>query len=157
MNSLLKPIDNLLNKVTIYRLILYYLIALLILAFIFSLFHLLSFNPLALIISTAFLIGTSWISNSLLSGFFGVPVNVESYLITALILALIVNPVNSVSGLITLLFFSLIAMSSKFVLNLNNKHIFNPAALGAWLVGLTLGQYATWWIGTAVMLPAMII
>ncbi len=48
-------IDTLLNKITMYRLILYFLVALLGIAVLFCFLGILSFNPFALVFSTLFL------------------------------------------------------------------------------------------------------
>ena len=37
------------------------------------------------------------------------------------------------------------------------KHIFNPAAFGVALTALFLGLSATWWVGTGVMMPFVVI
>src|SRR5690606_26290864 len=51
----------------------------------------------------------------------------------------------------------LAAMASKFVIAAYRRHIFNPAALGAFLIGFSGITAATWWVGSAAMLPAVII
>ena len=49
-------------------------------------------------------------------------------------------------------------MASKYVLAINKKHIFNPAAVGAALASLILiNQAATWWMGTLYMAPFVLI
>ena len=53
---MLKLIDDLLNRITMYRLVLYYLIFLLGAAVVLSFMHILSYNPYALLVSTAFLL-----------------------------------------------------------------------------------------------------
>ncbi|TGS08325.1 hypothetical protein EN830_36755, partial [Mesorhizobium sp. M1C.F.Ca.ET.187.01.1.1] len=44
-------------------------------------------------------------------------------------------------------FTSVWAISSKFILAIGRKHLFNPAALGVALSALLLDQPATWWVG----------
>ncbi len=48
-------------------------------------------------------------------------------------------------------------MASKYILAIRKKHIFNPAALGVFLTSLLLGGYASWWVGTGVMIIPIII
>src|SRR5579859_2088364 len=91
-------IDNFLNSITMYRLVLYYLILLLVVAFIYSIFGVLFFSPLSLIFSTSIVLGISYVSNKIFERFFAVQTNVESLYITALILALIITPTISVSS-----------------------------------------------------------
>src|SRR5215469_8491533 len=95
MASIMAKIDSLLDRITMYRLLLYVLVGLLVIATLLSALHLLQFSPLALIASTVFLLVMCWAANTVLAWIFQVPVNVESAFITALILALIVDPAQS--------------------------------------------------------------
>ena len=56
-------IDNLLNKITMYRLVLYVLAALALIAAVFGAFHILPYDPFSLLFSIAVLILVSWIAN----------------------------------------------------------------------------------------------
>ena len=85
-------IDNFLNKTTMYRLVLYYLIALLIGAFFLCLAGVLPYSPWALLISTGIILGASLVTNAIFALTFGAVANVESAYISALILALIITP-----------------------------------------------------------------
>ncbi len=40
---------------------------------------------------------------------------------------------------------------SLYILSLNNKHIFNPAAIAVVITSFALGESASWWVGTASM------
>jgi glycine betaine catabolism B len=90
-----KPLDYVLDRITMYRLVLYVLIGLIGMAAILAYVHQLSFSPLALLLSTAFLVVMCWAANWLLATIFEVPTNVESAIITTLILALIIDPAKS--------------------------------------------------------------
>ncbi len=89
---MISRIDYLLDRVTMYRLVLYVLIGLIAIAAVLSYFTLLPFSPLSLLLSTVFLVIMCWAANSILASIFAVPTNVESAFITALILALIIDP-----------------------------------------------------------------
>jgi glycine betaine catabolism B len=154
---MIKLLDYVLDRVTMYRLVLYVLIGLISVAAILAYVHLLSFSPSALLLSTAFLVGMCWAANSLLAAIFKVPTNVESVYITALILALILDPAKSLADLQFLGWAAVLAMASKYVLSLYNKHLFNPAAIAVVITAFTLGYSASWWVGTASMLPAVLI
>jgi ferredoxin-NADP reductase len=52
---------------------------------------------------------------------------------------------------------AVIAIGSKYVLAYHNKHIFNPAAFGAAISGIVGLTYATWWVGTPVLAPFVIV
>src|SRR5256714_5726261 len=45
----------------------------------------------------------------------------------------------------------------KYILSLNNKHLFNPAAVAVVITSFALGESASWWVGTASMLPAVLL
>src|SRR6185503_21328981 len=93
----MKFIDNFLDTITMYRLVLYYLIGLLVVAFIFCLVGILHFNPFLLVFSTLFLVAVCWVTNKVFALTFAAPTNVESAYISALILALIVTPAHSLT------------------------------------------------------------
>ncbi|MEI7512381.1 MAG: oxidoreductase [Candidatus Uhrbacteria bacterium] len=157
---MLKFIDNILNKVTMYKLVLYVLELFLVIAVVLSAFGLLPFNPFALAFSVFFFVAVNWAANELSARFFWAPTNTESVFITALILALIVSPPTSpfdLSYFIMASWASVWAMASKYIFTIRKKHIFNPAAFAVALTALTINQSASWWIGSAVMLPAVLI
>lgn len=140
--------DNFLNSTTIYRLMLYYLSAILIAAFLISFSGALSIDPAALAFSCALIIGTCWVTNRLCAYLFSAAANVESIYITAFILTLIITPVaaTNFSGVGFLVFASATAMASKFLIAPGKKHILNPAAFGVALSALTINQSASWWV-----------
>lgn len=153
-------IDNFLNRITMYRLVLHYLIFLWLIALAFSTFGLLPYSPIALIFSLAFIMAASWITNTIFARIYKTPANVESLYITALILALIITPYQSTSGLGYLGFLALAsiwAMASKFIFAIGKKHIFNPAAFAVALTAFTINQSASWWIGNAYLMPFVLI
>jgi ferredoxin-NADP reductase len=51
----------------------------------------------------------------------------------------------------------MMAMGSKYVLAVQGRHIFNPAAIGAVTIGLVGLNYATWWVATPLLLPATLL
>ena len=143
-----------------YRLVLYELLFLVFGAFLLSFFGLLSFSPASLAFSVAFIFLISWLTNSLFAWAFDAPSNPESTYITALILALIITPpvvLFNASFLALAFWASVLAIASKYILAIGKKHLFNPAALGVALTALVLGQSASWWVGTAWMLPFVLV
>jgi len=150
-------IDYFLDRVTMYRLVLYVLIGLIALATVLSYFQLLPFSPLSLLLSTVFLIIMCWAANWILASIFTIPTNLESTYITALILALIIDPTHSLNDLQFLGWAAILATSSKYILALHNKHLFNPAAIAVVITSFALGEPASWWVGTASMLPAVLL
>lgn len=154
---MITQIDNLLNKITMYRLILYFLISLLGIAIVMGFFGILPYNPWAVIFSSLFLVTVSLATNYIFSKTFNAPVNVESAYITALILALIISPLGSFSDLFVLFWAAVLAMAAKYILAIKNKHLFNPAAVAVVLTGIGLNQAASWWVGNLQLMPFVII
>lgn len=136
-----------------YRLVLYVLLGLLTLATILSSLKLLAFSPLALLASTIFLVVMCWAMNTILAYVFTIPTNVESAFITALILALILDPAQSPGDFQFLGWAAILAMSSKYLLAIRKKHLFNPAAIAVVITALVMGKSASWWVGTTDLLP----
>jgi ferredoxin-NADP reductase/Na+-translocating ferredoxin:NAD+ oxidoreductase RnfD subunit len=155
-----KFIDDLLDHITMYRLVLYYLIALVITACVLGFFKAVPHDPAAIAFSTALILATCWITNRVFERVFDVPANSESIYITALILALILDPVTAADpkGAGGLVFASVWAMASKFIFAISKKHLFNPAAFGVVASAFLLNQPATWWVGGNLpLLPIILI
>ncbi|MGE5072558.1 MAG: oxidoreductase, partial [Anaerolineae bacterium] len=108
-------IDNLLNRVTMYRLVLYYLIGLVAAAVILSFEHVMAYDPYAMLFSTAFILAVCTLTNFLFSRAFDVAANVESTAISALIMALIISPISGYGDLWFLFWASVLAMASKYI------------------------------------------
>lgn len=152
-------VDRLLDRITMYKLLFYYLLALVLAAIGLSFAGVLHFSASSIVISTAVIVLTCWIANKVFAYIFDAPTNVESVYITALILALIIAPFHTFSAenLAFLLAASGLAMASKYILTINKKHIFNPAAIAVVLTALGPRQSADWWVGTSAMLPFVVI
>jgi len=157
---MLKIIDNFLNKITMYKVVLYYLIILVVVAIGLSFFGLLPYSPLALLFSVLFITTVCLLTNIIFAWAFNAPTNVESAYITALILVLIINPISSPHDMV---FFNLAAwasvwaMASKYIFAIKRKHIFNPAAFAVVLTAYAINGSASWWIGTLWMLPFVLV
>lgn len=159
MNRILNLIDNLVNGITMYRLVLYYLLGLWLAAAVFSLLGMLPFSFFALLCSTLVIVVACALTNAIFARTFETPANVESPYITALILTFLITPPLPFeqAGLWFLIWASVWAMASKYIIAPQKKHIFNPAAFAVALTALTMHQAASWWVGTAVMLPFVVI
>ena len=152
-------VDKVLNHITMYRLALYYVAALLALAFGLGFFSLVPSDPTALAFSGVVVIGTCWLTNRLFAALLSVSVNSESTHITAIILVLILTPVTAADqiGVAGLVLASAAAIASKFVLAIRGKHIFNPVAVGVTVSMFALDQPATWWVGGNLALLAPVL
>jgi ferredoxin-NADP reductase/Na+-translocating ferredoxin:NAD+ oxidoreductase RnfD subunit len=151
---MLTLIDNFLNRITMYRLMLYFLLAIVFVAIIFCFTGLLSYSGWHVISSFFILSIVSYFSNLFLGGLFKVPTNVESSAVTAAILTLILTPGSPVLFLILV---GILSQAVKYLFAYKGAHIFNPAAIAAILSILLLNQGASWWIGYAYLLPLIVI
>lgn len=150
-------IDRLLDRFTMYRLLIYYLIGLLIAAAVLSQLGYLHYSPLAIGLSAGYLVVVCWVTNQVFKSVWDVPINRESTHITALILALIITPVSTPFGMLFLTAAGGLAVASKYLLAPARKHVFNPAAIAVLLTSLGAGQTASWWVGSAPLLPFVLV
>lgn len=149
--------DRALDRLTTYRLVLYLLILYMGLGVVLSFAHKVPFSPRQIIISVLWLVLVSRLANKLLAWFLKVPANQESDLITGLILALILTPLTVNSDYLVLAAAAILAMVSKYLITFKGRHILNPAAAGAFSVGIFFHSYASWWVGNRYMLPLVAI
>jgi ferredoxin-NADP reductase len=150
---MLNKVDAFLNKITMYKVVLYYLFGLWILALLFSFFGWLPYTPLAMVLSLFIILAISFATNSIFAYVFKVPANVESIYITVFILALIITPAQLPAEYIFLGWVAILAMASKYIFAWKHKHIFNPAALAVAITAFTINGTASWWVGTLIMTP----
>ena len=148
-----EKIDYYLDRITMYRLLLYVLIALVVLSSFLGIFNLLPYSFFSIILSATFLVLISWISNEIFSKTFNAPINIESVYITALILALIISPAKNINDYLFLAWAAIIASASKYILVLGKKHIFNPVVIAVFLTSLVINRSASWWVGTTILVP----
>ena len=153
-------IDDILNKTTMYRVVLYVLFFFFISAISLSFLKFIPYTPLDLITSLLVILLVSSISNFIFSYAYEAPTNVESVYITALILFFIITPAQGgiYSQFLPLAFWASVwAMASKYIFAIGRKHIFNPVAIAVVLTAFTINESASWWIGTPTMLPFVIL
>ncbi|HEY4160690.1 MAG TPA: hypothetical protein VGM08_01380, partial [Candidatus Saccharimonadales bacterium] len=150
---MLREIDSLLNKITMYKLMVYGLCLLLAIAAVLGFTGAVSISSGALLVSVGLLIISCYAANKAFSVLLHVPTNTESWLISALILACILPQADSASKAAYTVLAGLLAMASKFVIRYRGRHVLNPAALGAGVVSVTGLLAATWWIATPWMTP----
>lgn len=154
---MIKFIDKFLNQTTMYRLILYYVFFLWVVAFILSFFGLLPYTPLDLLVSVVFIEAVCILVNAIFARVFEAPSNSESVYTTGFILALIVSPLQPFNNLLFLGWVAVLAMASKYIIAIHKKHIFNPAAFAVALTAIALNQSANWWVGNLYMAPFVLI
>lgn len=150
---MLREIDAILNKFTMYRVLLYGLIALLVISSVLGLTDAISISVGPLLMTIVVLLISCYAVNKLFSAALRVPSNTESWLLSALILSCLLPPIDSLTKALYAALVGLLAMASKYLLTYRGNHIFNPAAFGAGVVSVTGLLPATWWIATPWLAP----
>jgi ferredoxin-NADP reductase len=144
-------LDRLLGRVTMYGLLIIWLGVLGVAALVLTLIPgTVSFSPLALLASATVLLVVSYLANGLAGLIFRTRPQLSSTVITALLLLFIFTPSIDPLPLAGLALAALVAVVTKYLLAWRGRHIFNPAAAAAFIVGmpgLPFG-FATWWVGT---------
>jgi ferredoxin-NADP reductase len=150
-------LDSLLDKITSYRLVLYFLLAILCWSIIGTFGHHIPGSWHSIALSATVLVIVCRLSGEFFSRVLNIARNNESDYITALILALIMNPATDFHSFAVLAGAGFAAITSKYLLTINRRHIFNPAAAGAFVSGLMFSHYASWWVGTATLAPLVFV
>ena len=145
------------GAVTMYRLVLGSLIGLSVVALIESFLGFGSYPPLALLATLSASLVACYLSNRALAAMFRVVPHSESSLITAFLIFFIFPPSLHVLPILGVALAAVLASGSKYILAFRGRHLFNPAAAGAFLLTLTGFYYSGWWIGTPGMLPFTLI
>jgi ferredoxin-NADP reductase/Na+-translocating ferredoxin:NAD+ oxidoreductase RnfD subunit len=153
----MRLIDHFLDRITMYRLLLYYLLVLLGAAMLLGHLGYLSYSPLAIAGDAIYLTLICWLANRVFAYVWEVPHNPESSLITALILALIITPHTGVQNLLFLSAAGGLAIASKYILAIRGQHVFNPAAVAVALTAFGGSQSASWWVGNAPLMPLVVV
>lgn len=148
------------RRILTYRLGLYYLAAIVLAALVLSLMGVVRQPSLNLAFSTMVALIVCLAVNWAFARVFGARSNWESVSISALILVLIITPTapGDLAGVAFLVLVSAWAMASKYMAAIDKRHLFNPAALGAALMGIGLNRTVSWWVGdNAMLLPVIIL
>jgi glycine betaine catabolism B len=151
---------TLFRRVLTYRLTLYYLAAILLTALGLSVLGVVHQSPVNLVFTTAVALAACLGVNWAFARAFGAASHWESVCITALIIALIVTPSapGDLAALGFLVLVSAWAMASKYLIATGKRHLFNPAAFGAALMGIGFHRTVSWWVGdNAVLLPLILL
>lgn len=147
-----RTLDRLTGQVPMYKLVVASLVALSTVALVLSLFGQLSYVPLALLASIAVAVASAWLTGWLAAVIVRTTFHPESSIITGLLIFAIMQPTIEPLGLAGIALASTIASASKYLLAIRGRHIFNPAAVGALVVGIIGLSYPAWWIGTPYLL-----
>lgn len=153
-----KWLDRVTGIVTMYKLILLSLVAISLIALILSFAGQLSAEPLALLASAAVALAATFASNWIVAKLLRVTPHTDSSLITALLIFVVLRPSLEPLALASIAVAGVIASVSKYLIAVRGRHVFNPAAVGVFVVTLlAFGpvpgfSYAAWWLGTPFLL-----
>lgn len=142
----MKKIDNFLNNITMYKLLVLALSVMAVISIILGFLGIIQFSGLVLLASLFIILIVSQLSNNLFARLFGAKPSVESAIISGYILFFLIEPNLSWSGILILIVASVLAMLSKYIFAIRKRHIFNPVAITAVILGLFGSGAIIWWI-----------
>lgn len=150
-------LDTALGRLTMYRLVLWVLAVLAGYSLLLNVLGWLTFGLPEMLAHLVLCLGLTYASSQGLAALFHVRPHTESSLITGLLLYFLFWPSQLTQGLQVaeiggVALACVLASASKYALAWRGRHIFNPAAAGAFLAGLTGLNIATWWAATSSML-----
>lgn len=145
-------LDTLVGKYTMYRLILLVLATLAAYSLLLNALGWLTFGIPQMLVHLVLCLGLTYVSNRGLAALFRVRPHSESSLITGLLLYFLFWPTFAPMDMAGVALACVLASASKYALAWRGRHIFNPAAAGAFVTGLTGLNIATWWAATPAML-----
>ena len=153
----MKIIDNFLDKLSMYKLLVYGLSALSIYSLFLSLLKLNGLNFLNSLFTLLILLISGILFHFIFANIWKAPANLDSTLISLLIVFLIVAPMQNGAdilnpqGYLLPIILSLLIVGSKYILQLNKVHIWNPAIFALVINALFLGGFNMWQVGSAYM------
>lgn len=143
-----------LGAISMYRLVLFALAALAVIALGLSLARLVGPTVGEILASFAVLAAVISSVDALAQRVLRLPWRIESSLVTALILLFVLQPSLTLAGLGGTALAGGLASLSKYLIAWRGRHIVNPAAFGAAVVTvLGLGTFSAWWVGTPWLSP----
>ncbi len=117
-------------------------------------------DPVALLASAATALAATWLGTTVGARVTRSRPHPTSWAVTGLILFLLLWPGTTAAGLLTVAAAGLVAGLSKYVVAVRGRHLLNPAAAGAAALGLLALVVpgiatASWWVGSAALLPVV--
>lgn len=146
-------LDRLLGRVTMYALVVICLAVIGVVALVLMIAGQLGYSPLALLATASVLLTFSYLANGFAGLLFRTRPQLSSTAITALLLLFILQPSLDPLRLAGAALAAVAAVLAKYLLAVRGRHIFNPAAIGAFVAVLTGLNFSFWWVATPVLLP----
>lgn len=154
---MINTINRFLDTTTMYKVVMYSLTALIVQAFIFSLFKIIPYSIFALLTSFVLILASSLLVHYLFKKIYDAPANIESTYISIFIAFFILAPVTELQQGIWVVLASVIMIASKYIVAYSYRHIFNPVAFGVFVIGVMGSVSAIWWVGSMYFLPSLLI
>lgn len=153
----MKAVAALLDRYTMYQVVISVLVVWIVAAFGLAGVKLLPYSLLDMAAGLGVLMTTGIATHYLLTFLCKTPSNLGSTIITLLILFFIFDPSTDLNQLAALAAVATIAIASKYALVYRHLHIFNPVAVTAVVATLLGITYATWWVGSIWLVPLILI
>ncbi|QYH35456.1 FAD-dependent oxidoreductase [Salinibacterium sp. M195] len=150
-------LDRSLGALAMYKLVWISLAILSVAAITLAFLDLISPDPFALLASLPVAVGFSYLASGIGARIVRQRAHLESALITGLLVFFIMAPSLEPLGLLGIALASTIAGASKFLIAFRGRHIFNPAALGAYVFIFAPLGFPTWWVGTPLLQPLIVV
>lgn len=153
---------GLIGRVSMYRLVMFSLGLLALIALVLSFAGQVGPQPLEIVVSAVVLALACALTDLAAQSLLRMPRRLESSLITAAILLFVLRPTLEPIGLAGLVLAGVVASASKYLLAWRGRHIFNPAATGAAVLTIVsiwapdLGSSA-WWVGSPWMAAPVLV
>lgn len=156
-------LDRVTGILTMYKLVIVLLSAIGVIALVLSFFGQLGYGPLDLLASAAVAICVTCGTSLLAAKLMRLKAHLDSALITGLLIFFVMQPKLDLLGLSGIALAGALASVSKYLFAVRGRHIFNPAAFGAFVPTMIVFttfigmSYGAWWVGTPFLLPAVAI
>jgi len=150
-------LDRVTGLVPMYKLVVISLVVTELGAIVFALTGVLGLDALALVVSSVVAVAVSVGATAVVARLVRATPHLESSIVTGLLVFFVLEPSTEPLPLLGIALASAIASVSKFVIAVRGRHILNPTALGAFVIGLTGLAFPLWWAGTPPLLPFVVI
>ncbi|MER1997528.1 MAG: oxidoreductase [Arthrobacter sp.] len=149
-------LQRLLGRMSMYRMLVVLLLAMAAWSFVLSFTGALFYTPAELAATLATAVVSTLMASRVMGLLFRTFPQTDSSLITGLLLFFLFWPTTEGAQLGWIALAALAATASKYLLVWRKRHIFNPAAVGAFVLGLTGLTAPVWWVAAPLMLVAVV-
>jgi ferredoxin-NADP reductase len=150
-------LEKIVDGYTMYQVMIISLLSIALVAFILSVLNFISLEPLQMLVSFVLILTVGIATHYACVKFWGAPDNLQSSVISLLILFLIITPSTQIENIVFIVCTSAATILSKYILVLRGRHIFNPVAIAIFIAGVFGYLGAEWWVGSRYLLPIVII